>query len=158
MASKNARKCAYNKCMLPKDNNKYWIQLLCLGVSICFMAIDVSAFTFLSVFMYVVPITLDLVYSEFENRLLTVVRVAFLAANAIVVVFCIVGQFGFLVDGGDVISVIDTSMIFAQKTINKTSLLYFLIADLMVPVIMVFGTPNQRSAEAILFTLERRSA
>ena len=63
-----------------------------------------------------------------------------------------------LVDGGDVISVIDTSMIFAQKTINKTTLLYFLIADLMVPVIMVFGTPNQRSAEAILFTLERRSA
>ena len=70
---------------IPKDNNKYWIQLLCLGVSVCFMAIDVSAFTFLSVFMYVVPITLDLVYSEFENRLLTVVRVAFLAANAIVV-------------------------------------------------------------------------
>lgn len=158
MSSKSARKCAYNKCRLPKDNNKYWLQLFCLVVSICFMAIDVKAFTFLSVFMYTVPITLDLVYSEFDGHLLRTIRLIYLVANAVIVLFCIIGQFGFFIDGGDVITVIETSMIFAEQTIKKTTLLYLLIADLLVPVMMVFGTPNQRSAEAIQFTLEERSA
>ena len=108
--------------------------------------------------MYTVPITLDLVYSEYDNLILRVLRIVFLVGNAVIVLFCIVGQFGFLIDGGDTIYVIETSMIFAEETISKHSLLYLLIVDLLVPIMMVFGTPNQRSAEAILFTLEKRSA
>lgn len=158
MSTKNPRKCAYNDCMLPKDNNRYWLQLLCLLISICFMAIDFKAFTFLSMFMYTVPITLDLIYSKFEGRFLSFIRILFLVVNVLIVVFCVVGQFGFFVDNGDTISVINTSMIFAEKTISKTSLLYLLLVDLLVPVMMVFGTPNQRTAEAILFTVEKRRA
>ena len=151
MSAKQRKKCAYNYCMLPKNNNRYWAQLVFYIIAFCFIALDAHAFTFLSLFIYVIPIVLDLLFAEIKNGFLTKLKYFFLVANIILALICIVGQFGFFVDEGTNIKVVETSMILANTQIPKNLLLFLLLVDLVIPVIMVFGTPNQKSAQAILF-------
>lgn len=155
MASKSTRKCVYTECKLPANNNRYWSQLLCLVLGFFAMLINSSSFSFLSVFLYVTPIAVDLYHTEYINRGLNTLKHLFLVLNLFIVIFCFLGLIGFLIDLGDAFAVSESALIFSGRMVPKKALIYVLLVDLVVPVSMVYGTPNQKSSQAIAFALSR---
>ena len=145
-------KCAYNECMLPNDNSKYAIQFFYLFVSIFFLFKSASSFTFFAILMYSAPILLDLAYSGMNNVFFKVVKCIFL------IVFCFLGLFGFAIDNGDSFQIASSSLILPNYYIKKVKLAKPLLAELIVPISMFFGSPNKKSnkrtREAIEFVVK----
>ena len=155
MVARNRIKCTYNECQLPKDNRKYIIQGLFLLISAIFLFKDSYELTFFSMLMSSVPIVLDLVYTGVQGKVANAFRIFYLVLNAILIVCCIVGQFGMLVDNGTSIAINDTAMFFAGLSFNKKHLVVPLLVDLGVPVVMYVGGPTQH-AKSIIGIVEQQ--
>lgn len=149
-----AIKCAYNECMLPNDNSKFAIQFFYLLVSILFLFKSASSFTFFAILMYTAPILLDLVYTGMSNIIFRIVKTVFLVFNAFLIVFCFLGLFGFIVDRGSSFQVASTSLIIPNFYVDKVELAKPLLAELIVPVSMFFGSPNKRAKAAIEYVVK----
>lgn len=156
MHGKNMRACVYDECKLPENNNRYWLQLICLVLSLFCMLINIKSFSFLSIFIYTVPITIDIFYADYQIKWLNVLRTLFLVLNITIVIFCAIGLFGFFVDDGSSISIVETSVVYAGWGFNKNKLVAPLVLDLLVPVSMIFGCPNKKTAHAIQFCANKR--
>lgn len=151
MDDKDKPTCAYDSCMLPNSNKKFLIQLLYLTISVFFLFMNPSDFSFFAIFMYIFPIMLDLVTSEIKGTIFQVVRWLFVIPNAVAVVFCFLGLGGFFVDGGDMFSIIETSLIFPRQIIEKTQLVVPMILELFVPIVLYFGSPTRKRSRVLAF-------
>lgn len=158
MNGKSKLRCPYNECKLPKDNNRYCVQFCILIISLSMMLINTNSFNFLAIFMFTVPIVLDLFYTDVNGKIIRFLRTIFLIYNIAISLFCLLGQFGFLIDQGDCFSVVESAVVFSGITIKKSSLVFPLSVDLMFPIVMFFGCPNRTSGAAIKFIENRKGA
>ena len=109
---------------------------------------------FFAILMYTAPILLDLVYTGMSNIIFRIVKTVFLVFNAFLIVFCFLGLFGFIVDRGSSFQVASTSLIIPNFYVNKVELAKPLLAELIVPVSMFFGSPNKRAKDAIEYVVK----
>lgn len=135
--------CTYEECPLPKNNNRYCIQLIYLLVSIAFLVLKPGEFTFLAVMMFTLPIVLDLRSTNFRSPFLTRIKFVFLVFNIFVLLFCVLGAFGCIIDEGDLYSIPSEAIVFADKAFSKKYIAIFLVIDLCVPVTFWFGAPRR---------------
>lgn len=145
MASGKNRKCPFNECFLPDNNKKYLVQIVYLVISTGLLAIDVTRFTFLSILMYTFPVVIDLVSTDADLKAYSIIKWLFVCVNALYVAFCVLGMGGYFIDSGDVITIVETAIIFPAKIIKKNYLFYGLIPDVVVPVMMFFACPTKKS-------------
>ena len=153
----NTIRCAYSECKLPNDNARFGIQFFYLFISVLFLFKDPKSFSFFAIAMYTVPILLDLAYSQLNGCVFKAIRVFFLVFNGCIVSACILGLFGFIVDNEDTFTVIKTSLVLADCSLKKAQLVVPLLLELVVPVIMFFGSPNKRSRNAIEYVMKEAS-
>ena len=141
--------CAYNGCMLPANNRRYLIQFIYLAISVIFLFRDSGAFTFFAVMMYVFPILLDLAASPLRGKVFKTIRYVLVAANALALVFCLSGLFGFFIDDGEAFSIVKTAMIGPGLSFSKKKLIVPMVIELLVPIILYFGSPTKKSMHVI---------
>lgn len=156
MATKSSNRCIYDECKLPESNNRYWLQLGCLAISFFTMINNVQSFSFLALFMFIVPIAIDLHYADYIYKPLKFLRTSLFVINVILAFICALGLCGFLVDKGKSFEVVNSAIIFAGFTISKKSLTIPLLIDLLIPVSMVYGSPNKKIVRAIKYTQNRQ--
>lgn len=138
-------KCVYEKCGLPKNNNKYAWQVAYLFVSLAYLLKDSRQFNFFSLFLFVMPVLMDLLFGPFEGRFLRAVRKIAITINMVLILVCILGLFSIIVDSGESFEIVSTAMIFANFSIKKSAMIGPLVADLVVPFMYFKGAPNQQT-------------
>ena len=158
MAGKDGRSCPYRECFLPENNNKYWVQLAYLCVSMLFLISNEKEFTFFSLLMFTAPILLDLTSTTIDGILFKWIFWIFSAMNAVIAVFCVSGMFGVFEDAGSAFVVTGTSMLFPEMSIDKRLFLVPLILNVCIPVMMVFACPTKSSKKVVNRVREERKA
>ena len=142
-------KCAYSECMLPLNNARYGVQFCYLLLSILFLFKSSNEFTFFSIFMYSVPILIDLLFSTMQGKIFTTIKFCFIVFNAAIIVFCLLGLIGVFIDTGAEFQVVETSLILASSTIRKTTFIIPMLLELIVPFSLLLGSPNQKSMHIV---------
>ena len=148
------RLCAYSDCQLPKNNNKYFAQLILLIIVLLFMIKDVQYFTLVSVFLFVAPVTLDLICTDLQPKWLNTVRIIFIIYNLVICLLSFSGIFGLITEQKTYFLVVETSMMWPEYIVNKDIVLYLLFIDLIIPWMFWKGAPNQAAAIAVYNVLE----
>lgn len=149
---KKFRRCVYQKCFLPENNNIYWWQFgfIWFGV-LCFLFLK-SEFSFFNILLFLLPIVFDLFYNEVEAPCLVFTRKVFIAMDLVCIVICFVGITMFTENG----ITVSVSALFGLKfnlSFLKTVMFYILWANTGVPLVFLVGRPcakNQRALEACL--------
>ena len=147
-------KCAYSECMLPSNNARYFVQLCYLILSILFLFKSSNEFTFFSIFMYSVPVLIDLLFCTMQGKIFTTIKYCFIVFNAVIILFCLLGLIGGLKDTGAEFQVVETSLILASLKIQKTKFIVPMLLELIVPCSLFFGSPNQRSMHIVESTIK----
>lgn len=142
-------KCAYSECMLPSNNARYGAQLCYLILSILFLFKSSNEFTFFSIFMYSVPILIDLLFSIMPGKVFTVIKYCFIVFNAAIIVFCLLGLIGVFIDTGAEFQVVETSLILASAKMKKNKFIIPMLLELIVPCSLFFGSPSQKSMHIV---------
>ena len=145
--------------MLPENNNKYILQIVCLFFSVMCLMKDFRQFTMVSVLLYLFPIILDLWTVELEPTWLDYLRIVCAIFDSVICVIFVGGVFtGLLIDSGTSFTVIDTSMILAEYPVSKKFLLWVALGNLTIPIMFLTGTPNRGTMETVMKVreLERR--
>lgn len=158
MCNNSKQNCPYEECYLPDNNVKYIIQFVYLIASGLFLIKKSEEFTFFSVFLFIAPILLDLVYTRFRGKLYTTINWFYIIINASIALFCFAGMFGFFVDGGEFFAVSGEAMVCAGKMFKKKCLLIPMTIDLLVPVMMHRACPSKKTKEMVEFGREHRKA
>lgn len=142
--------CYYTKCMLPKSNQKYGWQIVCLILSLMYLAKDYSQFTMLSVALYLLPIVLDLWTIELEPRWLDIFRSGTALLDSLICILFAGGALAeLLTDSGDSFTVVSTSIILAGYTISKKYVFLFAAVNLLIPIMFFVGAPNREAMEVV---------
>lgn len=153
--SKGGRKCPYKECYLPDNNNKYWVQLVYLIISVAILIKNEKEFTFFSLLMFTAPILMDLTSTRFEGKLYNAIGNGYIILNTVIAVFCLLGMFGLFVDNGSTFSVDESAMVFAGAQMEKKTLLWPMVLDLLIPTVMYNACPSKR-AKKILEKQQRK--
>lgn len=113
------------------------------------MLLKNSNMTFMSIFMYIVPICIDLLsIKPNTNWFFRIIRFILLVFNCAWIVICSAGFATYLTDTGTSFSVVSTAILFSGLTISKRLLSYVLLAELLVPVFLFFGSPTKKQCIA----------
>lgn len=149
---KKSKKCQYAECFLPKDNKIYWWQLAFMAIGILGFFLVKTDFSFLNIFLFLVPVTLDLVYNDIKYGFLKIIRKIYIALNLFCVSVCFIG-FTMLNESGLKVTV-DT-LFFESVDISsiKSFLFLAIVINIMVPIILLIGRPclkNLKVAEDFL--------
>lgn len=144
--ARGARKCSYDTCQLPDNNNRYWWQFvyLILGV-ICLIAKE-DEFTFFPLFTFVAPVLIDLLGSEVNHGLASKIRLFFIVINVILVLMCLVGWYGLIQDTGSFFVISEEAMVFAGLKMKKQVFLPAIVANIFVPVLYSQVSPCKARA------------
>ena len=149
-------RCEYGVCYLPDNNNRYWWQLVYLLISAAYLAADRSQFTFVSLFMFTVPIILDLISADFPIKIYNCIKKVYLVLNVAIGIFCMLGMFGAIIDDGVTFAVSPESMLFSNVGIEKTAFLVPLLIDLFIPIMMRNASPSKNTKWIIEQSREQR--
>lgn len=137
--------CHYGRCWLPKDNSKYGWQMVFLVFSLFVLWKDVESFPFFPIFLFSAPVMIDILTTELNSKVCTVIRKLFGIGNAIVIVFCFFGFGDIILDNGDYFAFASTSMLLGQVSIRKTYIGIALALDILVPLVFFIGAPSQKT-------------
>lgn len=149
MSGKGGKKCPYGECYLPDNNNKYWLQLAYLSISVLILIKDETAFTFFSLLMFTAPILLDLTSTKLNGKVYNVLNKIYILLNSVIAVFCFSGMFGLFVDNGTAFALSEGTILSAEMSMEKRYLLIPLVLDLIIPIIMHNACPSKNSKEII---------
>ena len=140
--------CPYRKCKLPKTNSQYGWHLSYMLIALFLLIKSDNSLTFVTVFMYGVPIFIDLWSSRLTGRCFRLAKKLLMAINIVIVLFCFFGFFGILVDEGKAFHVINTAIVFSDFSIKKDIVIFVLSVELVGPLIMWFGSPTKNTKSA----------
>ena len=157
MAEKEST-CVYMKCLLPKNNHRYLWQIAYSFFAIVMLMVNTNAFTFVAVFLLVVPILTDAFFSEFHTRRWRWCCRIFIVVDIIVAGLCFLGLIGVLIDKGQSIAITTTFMYFGGKCVEKKYVAWILFANVVIPFILFIGSPCQSTknlAEKIAADVKR---
>jgi hypothetical protein len=153
---KKLRKCYYSECALPLNNNCYLWQMGFLFFGFCCLIGDAKQFNLFTIFAFVLPVLIDLFHNAKLRPLwLQNVRKVFILYNIVIVIVCIVGFRGIIIDAGENFVVAGSAMFFAARQIPKKSLAFLILIDIFVPCMFFYGAPNQASMQMLGAVSER---
>lgn len=156
MARKN-NKCYFEECILPSNNNRYFLQLFFLILGLVYLLKDSREFTFVTIFMYTTPILIDLISVKLNSRFFNHIKAIFVIFNSIIILFCISGLFGVIEDKENYFSIVSTAVAFAEIKIEKKILLISMVVELSIPIILYFGSPTRRTNEILEIAKKRKA-
>lgn len=140
-------RCPYEQCYLPENNNRFLVQLIYLIVSLCVLIQAPEQFNFFSLFLYLVPILMDLICSPVTGKILRSVRRLFIGCDAVLLTFVLLGMLQIIEDTGPDFCVVGSALVFSGLTVSKRSLCWVLMFNLMIPVMYWVGSPSKRRKE-----------
>lgn len=141
--------CPYGRCWLPENNSKYWWQVFFLVISIFILLKNTTDFSFTTIFLFVFPIMVDIITTELKSKVCNVIRWFFGLANGILLICCILGFTGVIIDKGDCFALVSTFMIFKDMFVPKGTMAIALAVDTLVPFIFLIGTPSQKKLRTL---------
>lgn len=136
--------CHYGQCQLSKDNRKYVCQVIFFIISIGILLKNRNDFSFLSIFLFVAPIMVDILTTDLKkSKTCTAIRWIFGFLNAVLLIGCFFGFANVIIDSGDYFTLLSTFMFFGGISIKKEGVALALAIDILVPVVFFFGVPSQ---------------
>ncbi len=145
--------CAYGACMLPQDNKRYLWQLAYIVIGLGVLFFDAKSFTFFQTFLFVAPVLLDIAYVDIKrSKTLNGIRIFFWIYDSALVVMCILGIVGVLVDKGECFAISTTFLFCPGYSIQKNYIGIAIAINLMVPFILWIGAPCQRAMRILEIT------
>ncbi len=141
--------CYYRRCWLPKDNKKYFWQMLIIGFSISVLFVSEESFTFFPLFLFASPVMLDLVNTELKSNVYNAVRVLFGFLNGALLLCSFLGFAGVLVDTGSCFAFPSTFMFWPGLAIEKRYIGIVAILDIAVPLIFWISAPCQKALRTL---------
>lgn len=141
--------CYYGRCWLPKDNKKYFWQMLIIGFSAIVLFIAEESFTFFPLLLFASPVMLDLVNTELKSKTYNVVRVLFEILNGVLLLCSFLGFAGVLVDTGSCFAFPSTFMFWPGLAIEKRCIGIISILDIAVPLIFWISAPCQKALRTL---------
>lgn len=143
------RFCYYDRCWLPKDNSKYLWQVGLLAISFIFLLQNITKFSFISIFLFILPVIVDIMTTELKSKAWTVIRCIFGVANGIIVIFCFLGFGNVIIDKGNCFALVSTYMFFSGLTVKKIDIAKVLAVDILVPFIFLISAPSRKTLHSL---------
>lgn len=147
--------CEHNGCKLPKNNYRYLWQFVYTFVGLTILLLREEDFTFFQIFLFTVPILIDIAYSTLESKIMNAVRIVFCIGNAIILVLCMLGLVGAIVDTGSSFA-INLEVLNFKFELPKTTMAVIMGPNLAVPLIY-FGCSPCRNNEGMLSFLHAKA-
>ncbi len=146
MASKTkTKKCIYDNCVIPDNNNVYLLQLAFLVFGILGFVLLQNEFSFFNIFLFITPIALDLAYNDVKGKLLKTIKGIYFCVDMICSVLCFVGITMLKEDGLNVSS----NIIYIAERVDlsaiKKFMLWVVIANMFIPIMFYFGRPCKKT-------------
>ncbi len=145
------RKCEYTHCIAAEINDKrsYIVKGVVFILGYVIIIKSSSAFNFASIILLLVPAFVDnyrpLIKAFGIKPLLWIDRLV-KTCNLIVILFCVCGLIGFIIDKGTSFEIINTSLIGKGFSVNKSWVACAMLINLFQTIIMGVFVPNKFDA------------
>lgn len=136
-----SKKCQFNECQLPENNNRYYWQIAYVVIGFFVLFRSEKDFNFFQTFLFISPIFFDILYSGANTRLLRILRLTFGILNALVLIGCILGFAGIVEDTGESFVFVQESISLGGMYIKKKMLANLLWVNIFIPVIYLISSP-----------------
>lgn len=140
-------KCPYTTCVLPKNNNSYGWQLAFLTFGVLAFGLKGNDFSFLNIFLFLFPVLLDLIGTDFPGKVLKGIKCIYIVINSISVFVCFLGIAGIVQENGLIINIDSLYWGVIDVSYVKKVLLCITLANIVVPIILWIGRPCIKNAE-----------
>lgn len=130
-------------------------------IGLCYLINDATQFTFFSISLFVCPILIDLFHDNLvpsTPRILRFVRNTYILTNTTVLIFCICGLFGIVIDDGYFFVAAKSNMLLSSISFEKKDIVYFIMANILIPVMYLSGAPNKSALDAANAVIARGEA
>ena len=153
-------KCAYEECMLPQNNKHFLWQICYMFIGLCVLFFRAEDFTFFQTFLFIAPIVLDILNTNFYSNILNWIRRGFGILDAALLIGCLLGMFGILEDTGSGFAVSQSFLYFSGGEIKKTTVGIIIAFNLIIPIIFYIGSPCQEATRMLskLKTIKQEGA
>lgn len=148
--SKSKRVCAHDECKLNENNNIRMWQLAYLGI--CFLALTCKfeEFGSLSIFLYVMPIIIDLFYLNMSKIIfLKLIKTILIVLNLFLLAVCLYIFIGGLAVNEDTFQFSHNVMFLKNLVIEKKYIVAMMFLDLSVPIIYYNAAPSKKTTRII---------
>jgi len=140
--------CPFGKCELPTHTYNYTAQFFYLCLAYIFLIRDNSEFTATNVVLFIIPIAIDLIFS---NRCTGIYRIVQLILYLIVAICSIISLgavFGFFVVTNESFTVNPNALLLSDFSVSKKLLARLLFFAIFTPCILSVGTKTTKDLEA----------
>jgi hypothetical protein len=144
------RICEYGDCMLNDNNRGYVFQLIYL-LFVLFCMNTLTEFGTTAVFMFVVPLAVDLWNAKLIKLAPKILRIILCIINIAIVAGCVMVYLGKIKEGTGDYTYTNAVLNF-HFSINKTHVARVLLGEaLVIPGIMILGVPTKKTTETKKF-------
>lgn len=139
-------KCEFGECKLPKNNRKYGLQFICLGLALIALAKNVHSFDALNILLFVLPISLDYAYNLNDIEYTWYKKMCWLGLTvSLALIFICFGVFfELLIDQGTFFAVGADSLV-PYFRIEKIWIYYICLSHLFGPALFWWGCSSQET-------------
>lgn len=152
---RSGHKCSYEKCQLPDNNRRFYWQFIYICIGIIFLASNESQFSFFPISTFVAPVLIDLLGGEIEHGAARKVRFLFIAINVFVLLICLCGWYGALIDEGSFFVVVDSAMFLPGIKVSKKVFLAIITTNVLVPVMYGRVSPCKIGAKMPVAVMDK---
>lgn len=138
-------KCHYESCQLPDNNKRYIMQGAYILIGIFVLLSRPENFTFFQTMLFTCPILIDIVCAGPTNRLSMIVRWIIGVADSLIIIACVLGLGGVVVQTATSYSIVESMLLFGGLAISKTAVAILLVANLIIPVVYYVWSPCKTS-------------
>ncbi len=143
------KECPFGKCELPTHTYNYIAQFFYLCLAYIFLIRDNSEFTATNVVLFIIPIAIDLIFS---NKCTGIYRIAQLILY-VIVAFCSIiavgAVFGFFVVTSESFEVNPDALLWAGFSVSKKILARLLFFAIFTPYILSVGTKTVKDLQFV---------
>ena len=135
--------------MLPKNNKHYLWQVCYMAIGLGVLFFRPEDFTFFQTFLFLAPVVLDIVNTNFTTESMNWVRRGFGFVDTILLISCFLGMLGALQDTGKSFVVRESFLYFSGVEIEKTTVGVIIAVNLAVPFMFYIGAPCQETVKLL---------
>lgn len=145
----NKCECIYQTCPLPRNNNRYLWQICYIIAGVFVLCFKMEQFTFFQTALFIAPILMDISYSDSNSRVMFFIRLVFGTGNAIILLGCVLGVGGIIVDQNESFAIVAEASFLNGLSLSKKALGTIITANILVPVVYYYCSPCQKNCKTI---------
>ncbi len=142
------KECPFGKCELPTHTYNYIAQFFYLCLAYIFLIRDNLEFTATNIVLFIIPIAIDLIFSNKCTGIYRIVQLLLYLIVAICSIISVGAVLGFFVVTSESFKVNPNALILSGFFVSKKMLARLLFSAIFTPYILSVGTKTTKDLEA----------